>query len=189
MLRWMVSSVHVTLINLSRSSILFYFIHKIIQSITVLLITFRENISIYKLLCFHTEHIRCEPRKFKSQFGNVWRVCHLSLCLIIMTHKASILNTQHNNISEAWKIQKENLIPLETTLFCIVEAFFTSNRSVKNLGIIINKCNNMNKYVTSIFRAAYSNFNNTQYLKLFLLQEKSVTVNYPCLCYISCRIL
>jgi len=52
----------------------------------------------------------------------------------------------------------------------------TPDESVKNLGLISDKCINMYEHVTSVCRAVYYHLKNVHCLKIFLTQEALVTV-------------
>ena len=81
--------------------------------------------------------------------------------------------------------------PLLTPELHVGETCITSSDSVKDLGIIFDKCFNMTDHVSSVYMASYYHFKNISSLKTFLSEEALVTAvhAFVTFCMLYCNSL
>ena len=88
----------------------------------------------------------------------------------------NLLNLSDNKTHIIYLASPHCVKSLKTPAIQMSASSITPNGSVKNLGVIFDKCINMHEHVTSVWRATYYHLKNIHCLKAFLTQESLVTV-------------
>ena len=88
----------------------------------------------------------------------------------------NLLRLNYNKANSIYLASTHCVKSLKTPILEMGASSIIANWSLKNLGIIFDKCINMYQNVTSVCRAAYYHLKNSHCLKAFLTQETLVTV-------------